>query len=100
MKKRKPRTSKYVGKTYDNGWKCTYCGIATVAPIRAKYAHRSYYYLLERQTSDGVCVKQIRVNANYMAYIARGQMLAEDFANRLKQKKSKKATKKVNYAFN
>lgn len=94
------KTSKYLNKTFDNNWTCTHCGIATVQAANAKWPfHRGYYYLLERTTSDNKCVKQIRVNATYMARIARGEMLAEDFENRMAKRKSKVATKKVNYAF-
>lgn len=95
------RTSKYLGKVFDNGWKCTHVGIATVQGKNAKGAyHRGYYYLLERTTSDGKCEKQIRVNAAYMAKIGRGELLAEEVENRIAKRHSKLATKKVNYSFN
>ncbi len=95
---RKPRTSKYVGNTYE-GWTVTHIGVATVQGAGAKYAyHRGYYYLLERPTSDGKFVKQVRLNASYMAKLANGNLDIEKIAD--KRAHNKKATQKTTYTFN
>lgn len=97
LKTRKQRTSKYVGKTF-SGWTVTHIGIATVQGAGAKYAyHRGYYYLVERRTSDGKFTKQVRLNANYMVKLARGEFDIEQFAD--KYAHSKRATRKTNYSF-
>lgn len=94
---RKARTSKYVGNTY-NGWKVTHMGIANVQGAGAKVPyHRAYYYLVERTTSDGKFTKQVRLNANYMCNLARGEFDIESYAD--KHAHSKKAISKTNYAF-
>lgn len=96
--KTKKRTSKYVGKTY-NGWTVVHIGVATVQGAKAKYAyHRGYYYLVERITSDQKCTKQVRLNANRMCALARGQFDIEAYADR--NAHSKVATRKTNYSFN
>jgi hypothetical protein len=99
------RTSKYLGQTYE-GWTVTHIGVATVVAKRHKGkglnkrpGHQSYYYLLERKTSDGKCDKQIRLNASQMCRVARGTFSVELYSDYLQDKKSKKATKKVNYQF-
>ena len=95
---RKNRTSKYVNKTF-SGWTVKAIGIARIQPKNAKYAyHQSYYYLLERTTSDGKCIKQIRLNANYMCNFAKGLFDIESYAD--KHAHSKVATRKTNYSFN
>lgn len=97
MTVRKNRTSKYVNKTF-SGWTVKAIGIARVQPKKAKYAyHQSYYYLVERVTSDGKCIKQVRLNANYMCQLARGAFDIEAYAER--HAHSSKATRKTNYAF-
>lgn len=91
------RTSKYVGKTF-NGWTITHIGIATVQGAKAKYAyHRGYYYLAERQTSDGKFTKQVRLNAVYMARLARGDFDIEAYAD--KNAHNTIATRKTQYTF-
>lgn len=99
LKQRKNRTSKYVGKTYE-GWTVVHIGVATVQGAGAKWAyHRGYYYLLERPTSDGKFVKQVRLNANYMAQLARGQLNIEAIADK-RAHNTKSATRKTTYTFN
>ena len=91
------RTSKYVGKNF-MGWDVVAIGVATVQPKRAKAPyHQDYYYLLERVTSDGRCVKQVRLNSSYMCQLARGTFDIEAYADR--HAHSTKATAKTNYAF-
>lgn len=98
LKARKPRTSKFVGNTY-LGWTVVHMGVATVqgAGAKAPY-HRGYYYLVERPTSDGKCVKQVRLNASYMKQLYLGTFDIEAYAD--KHAKNKKATNKTNYSFN
>lgn len=100
------RTSKYVGQVYE-GWTVKHIGVAGVTAKRHKgkgqnktAGHQNYYYLLERTTSDGVCDKQVRLSATQMLKVARGEMSVETYSDLLQEKKSKKATKKVNYSFN
>ena len=95
---RKARTSKYVGNVF-SGWTVTHIGVATVQGAGAKWAyHRGYYYLLERPTSDGKFIKQLRLNASYMAKLAKGQLDIEKIAD--KRAHNKKATQKTTYTFN
>lgn len=92
------RTSKYVGKEF-KGWKISHIGIASVQGAHNKYAyHRNYYYLAERETSDGKCLKQIRLNAKQMQMLAAGTFDVEAFADG--HVHSQKATARTNYAFN
>ena len=100
------RTSKYLGKIYE-GWKVVHIGVASVVAKRHKGkgansrpGHQSYYYILERTTSDGACEKQVRLSAAQMCNVARGTFSVEAYSDLLNEKKSTKATKKVNYSFN
>ena len=100
------RTSKYLGKIYE-GWKVVHVGVATVTAKRHKGkglnnrpGHCNYYYLLERMTSDGVCEKQVRLTSKQMSDTAKGAFSVEKYSDYLNEKKSNKATKKVNYSFN
>ncbi len=100
------RTSKYLGQVYE-GWTVTHIGVATVVSKRHKGkglnsrpGHQSYYYLLERPTSDGACTKQVRLNSTQMCNAARGTFSVEAYSDILTEKKSKKATKKTTYTFN
>lgn len=98
LKARKPRTSKFLGNTY-SGWTVAHIGVATVQGAGAKSPyHRSYYYLVERVTSDGKCTKQVRLNASYMKRLAEGNFDIETYAD--KHAKTKRATAKTNYSFN
>lgn len=100
------RTSKYLGKVYE-GWTVTHIGVASVVAKRHKGkgansrpGHQSYYYLLERPTSDGACVKQVRLNSTQMCNVARGTFSVEAYSDKLNEKKTKHATSKTNYSFN
>ena len=98
LRARKARTSKFVGNVY-SGWLVAHIGVATVQKAGAKRpGHCSYYYLLERETSDGKCTKQVRLNASYMRKLADSEFDIEKYAD--KNAHSKKATKKTNYSFN
>lgn len=100
------RTSKYLNKEFDNGWKCTYVGVAKVQPKR-KLDHtfsknpgrQSYYYVFERITSDGKAEKLIRVEKNMAAKIYSGKVKVEDLVENREINKEKHFTKKVSYHF-
>lgn len=100
------RTSKYLGKEFDNSWVCTYVGIAKVQPKR-KLDHtlsknpgrQSYYYIFERITSDGKAEKLIRVEKNTAAKIYSGQLKVEDLVEGREENKERHFTKKVSYHF-
>ena len=93
------RTSKYLGKTFE-GWKVVHIGVASVTAKRHKGkglnsrpGHQSYYYILERTTSDGVCEKQVRLSAKQMSDTAKGMFSVEAYSDLLNEKKSDKARK-------
>jgi len=93
------RTSKYVGKKFGQ-WLCTDIGIARVQGKRAKYAgHCSYYYIMERITSDGKCEKIIRLNCNEAAKVYQGIMTVEEILEKRIQKPIKTLSRKVSYRF-
>ena len=83
------RSSKFVGKTYQN-WTVTKIYLA------ANYAggtrHNAYRYMLERVTSDRKCFKKITVSGPTMTKISRGLVDIERLANR-------KGRRKTNYQF-
>lgn len=97
LKTRKTRTSKFVGNTY-NGWTVKHMGVAHIQGAGKYRYHRNYYYLIERITSDGVCTKQVRLDAKKMRDLARGNFDIEAYADKIVH--SKKATRKTNYSFN
>jgi len=97
LKTRKQRTSKFVGNTY-NGWTVKHMGVAHIQGAGKYRYHRNYYYLVERITSDGVCTKQVRLDANKMRALARGKFDIEAYADKIVH--SKNATRKTNYSFN
>lgn len=73
------RTSKFVGKTFDNGWKCI--AVYLAANYSHGTRHNAYRYELMRRTHDGLCDKIITVRGSTMTKIARGEKLVEDIAN-------------------
>lgn len=96
LKTRKQRVSKYVGNTF-SGWKVVYIGVSHIQGAGKYRHHRNYYYLVERLTSDGKCVKQVRLDANKMSALAKGIFDIESYAD--KHAHSTKATNKTNYSF-
>ena len=101
------RTSKYLGKTFDNGWICTHIGIATMVGKKYKYksgntkrpGHQNYYYIFERVTSDGKAEKMIRLTSYQAAQVYKGLLKVEDIANQKAEKASKNFVSKVSYSF-
>ena len=68
--------SKYLGITFDNGWKVT---DAEISGRYGKNKHRknTYQYVLTRLTSDGKCRKSLTVNHNMICRIARNEITVE-----------------------
>lgn len=103
--------SKYLNKTFGD-WKCTYVGIASVAPaftkkrdetgkkIRSKRAgHCSYYYIFERPTSDEKAMKMIRLGYWSAKKVLSGERTVESFAQKKARKRSQVFEKKISYSF-
>lgn len=102
------RTSKYLNKTFDNGWKCTHVGIAVKTAafkkgtrIRNAYPHhQTYYYIFERRTSDDNADKMVRLSAQEAARVYRGELEIESLADTRQETKQTQFKKKVSYNFN
>lgn len=93
--KRQTKTSKFVGKEFDNGWVCT--GINVATRYGQTKRHTSYWYAFERRTSDGKCDKWIRVEASAATKIYKGVLKVEDVCNIYETKNV--GMHKVNYNF-
>lgn len=94
------RTSKYLGKEFDNGWVCTHVGIASVQGKRAKaVGHINYYYVFERMTSDNKAQKLIRLNSSQAAAVYQGKISVEDLVEKRVAKDENAFTRKVSYHF-
>jgi len=93
------RKSKYVGKQFGN-WTCTAIGIANVQGKRAKWAgHLSYYYIMERMTSDNKAEKMIRLNCSEASKVYQGLITVEEILDKREAKNSREFTRKVSYHF-
>jgi hypothetical protein len=91
---------KYLGETFDNNWKCVDVGINNIQSSRRPSPyHVHYYYILERVTSDSKCIKSIKVEGSLMCKIARGEVFAEDVANRRLKRRTSSGVKNVDYKF-
>lgn len=103
-KKKGRRTSKYLGKEFDNGWKCTYVGIASVH-LRRKHknavsvGHINYYYIFERLTSDNKALKMIRLDSSEAAKVYRGERRVEELVQERMNSSQKRFTQKISYHF-
>lgn len=101
------RKSKYLFKTFDNGWVCTHVGTAVKTRVYKKGSrihneyphHQTYYYIFERRTSDGQCEKLVRLNCNEAAAVYRGDITVESIADARQRRSERKFTKKVSYHF-
>ena len=94
------RTSKYLNKEFDNGWKCIHVGIAKVQGKKAKRpGHCNYYYIFERRTSDNKTDKMIRLNASEAAKVYRGEATVEEFLDKREGSKTNRFTRKVSWHF-
>ena len=100
------RTSKYLNKTFDNGWVCTHVGIARVQNKKTRQhtvsrqpGRQTYYYIFERETSDGKADKLIRLSAQQAAKVYRGELKVEDVAEARQAVSVNRFTSKVSYHF-
>lgn len=100
------RKSKY--DNFKSGkWTCTHVGVAYVQPQNLKGSkekslrphHQTYYYIFERETSDGKAEKLVRLNKSEAAAVYRGEITVEEIAEARQAHKEKKFTKKVSYHF-
>jgi len=91
------RKSKFVGKTFDNGWTCTGCNLA--ANYGHGTSHNRYWYAFERTTSDGRCDKWIRVEGVEATKIYRGLITVESICLAREAKKHNKQYHSINYNF-
>lgn len=89
------KTSKYLNKQFGQ-WTCTHVGIAATS----KKYNSNYYYIFERETSDGKAQKIIRLSSTEAAKVYNGFTTVEDIAITRVKKYRKQHTKRVNYHFN
>lgn len=89
------RTSKYVGQTFEGGWRCTAIYLANNYGGGTK--HNAYRYKLVRETSDGKCDKIMSVSGNTMTLIANGVKTAESVLEY--KEKSTKQIDEITYKF-
>lgn len=102
------RKSKYLNKTFDNGWTCTHVGVALMTPVFKKGTkiknayphHQTYYYIFERRTSDDKADKMVRLTAQEAAKVYRGELEIETIANIRQETKQTQFKRKVSYNFN
>lgn len=83
------KKSKFLGKTFQ-GWTVTKMYLA--ANYGHSTRHNAYRYMLERVTSDNVCMKKIAVCGTTMTKISRSLVDIEKLADR-------KGNTKTNYEF-
>lgn len=93
---RKPRTSKFVGKEFDNGWVCTGINVAHCT-LAHKNGGPTYWYAFERKTSDGKFDKWIRVEASEATKIYKSELTVEAVCEQ--HEKLQEGIHKVNYNF-
>ena len=100
------RTSKFLNKTFGN-WTCTHVGVAVKTGafkkgtrIRNAYPHhQTYYYIFERETSDGLAEKLVRLNEREAAKVYRGELSVEEVADLRQSTGVNTFTAKVSYHF-
>jgi hypothetical protein len=100
------RKSKYLNKTFGN-WTCTHVGVAVKTGafkkgtrIRNAYPHhQTYYYIFERETSDGLAEKLVRLNEREAAKVYRGELSVEEVADLRQSAGVNSFTAKVSYHF-
>lgn len=96
---RKQRTSKFVGKEFDNGWVCTGINIAH-ATLTHKNGGPTYWYSMERRTSDGKFDKWIRLEAFEATKVWKGLITVEEICTLREEGKAKKRHgHSINYNF-
>lgn len=93
------RTSKYVGKEFDNGWVCTEIVLSNVQGKRSKApGKRNYRYIFQRRTSDNQADKIIVLNSTDAANVYKGRLLVEELAD--VRHHDKNVRRSVTYSFN
>lgn len=100
------RKSKYLNKTFGN-WKCTHVGVARKQPVflegtrkpSKRPHHQKYYYIFERNTSDGLAEKLVRLNEKQAAKVYRGVLSVEEVADTRQEKGVGTFKDKVSYHF-
>lgn len=95
---RKAKVSKYVGKTFDNGWVCTGINVA-YCTLKHKNGGPRYWYAFERRTSDGKFDKWIRIEAKDATRIWRGELTVEAVCQAREAGKKNRHGHSVNYNF-
>lgn len=94
------RQSKYVGKTFDFGWRCVSIGLANVQGKRAKVpGKRNYFYIFERETRDNKCKKILILNSTEAAAVWKGTTTVEYIAEKRQQCNETRVNKRINYHF-
>jgi hypothetical protein len=102
------RKSKYLNKTFDNGWVCTHVGVARKQSVFLRKSrvlssrphHQTYYYIFERPTSDGKADKMIRLSASMAAQVWKGLVKVEDLLDKRESKNANTFIRKISYHFN
>ena len=100
------RKSKYLNKTFGN-WTCTPVGVARKQPVflagtrkvSKRPHHQTYYYIFERETSDGLAEKLVRLNERQAAKVYRGELTVEEVADTRQEKGVDTFKDKVSYHF-
>ena len=100
------RRSKYLFKTFGN-WTCTHVGVAVKTRVFKKGTrvkneyphHQTYYYIFERNTSDGLAEKLVRLNSGQAAKVYRGELSVEEVADLRQEKGKSNFVSKVSYHF-
>lgn len=99
------KKTKYLNQTFGD-WVCTHVGIARVQgkktrnkTVSKQPGRQTYYYIFERQTSDGKAEKLVRLSAAQAAKVYRGEITVEEIANQRQQHGEQKFIKKVSYHF-
>lgn len=100
------RKSKYLNKTFGN-WTCTHVGVARKQPVflvgtkklSKRPHHQTYYYIFERETSDGLAEKLVRLNSKQAARVYRGELSVEEVADTRQEKGVGTFKDKVSYHF-
>lgn len=100
------RKSKYLNKTFGN-WTCTHVGVARKQPVflagtrkvSKRPHHQTYYYIFERETSDGLAEKLVRLSSKQAARVYRGELSVEEVADTRQERGTGTFKEKVSYHF-
>lgn len=99
------KKTKYLNQQFGN-WTCTHVGIARVQGKKTKNktvskqpGRQTYYYVFERETSDGRAEKLVRLSAAQAAKVYRGEVTVEEIADARQSKGVAAFKDKVSYHF-